>query len=210
MSESNAPSSHPIALSPLAKKLGISIDSVTAERVVASMPYRDDNTTVGDLVHGGALLSLADCAATAAAWSEVTDRSRYRGATIELSMSFLSGARSANVRAEARVLRRGESICFCDVAITTENGVAIAQARVAYKLSKIQTPGETMSALFARQPLDQQMKTLAELERAGARVYRAFAEQTKHERDKAELLASADREEANAAILDRLHERSSR
>ena len=58
-------------LSPLAEKLGIVCETAESDRARYRMSYREDNTTIGDVVHGGAILSLADCAATGAVWSSV-------------------------------------------------------------------------------------------------------------------------------------------
>ncbi len=140
-------------LSPLSSKLGIRCQSVDDDTAVYVMPFRDDNTTVADIVHGGAILSLADCAATGAAWSTVADAERYRGLTVDLSLSFLSAARHTDLTAKARVVRRGGTICFCEVHIEDDSGVAIARASVTYKLSWLSTPAETMGRVFAGKSL---------------------------------------------------------
>ena len=58
-------------LSLLAEKLGIVCVTAESDRARYRMYYREDNATIGDVVHGGAILSLADCAATGAVWSSV-------------------------------------------------------------------------------------------------------------------------------------------
>lgn len=80
---------HPLhqLLSPYSRKLGIEPVELGDDRAAFKMDYDQSNTTIGDLVHGGALLSLADCAITGAAWSGVTDPENYRGVTVELSCS---------------------------------------------------------------------------------------------------------------------------
>ena len=62
---------------------------------------------MGDVVHGGAISSLIDTAAAAAAWSGADVPERIRASTIGISVEFLAPARGQGVTAEARVLRRG-------------------------------------------------------------------------------------------------------
>jgi len=56
--------------------------------------------------------------------------------------------------------------------------------------------------LFADMSVEDQMRTQAGGERAGAAVWRAFAAQTKNDAARATFLACADLEEASAAVLD--------
>ena len=53
----------------LAQRLGISLTTLEAERVVLAMPFRPDNVTVGSVVHGGAIATLVDIAGAAASAS---------------------------------------------------------------------------------------------------------------------------------------------
>ncbi|HVR29532.1 MAG TPA: PaaI family thioesterase, partial [Thermoanaerobaculia bacterium] len=72
---------HRISMSPLGRLLGFELVDWAPERVVIRMPFRDDITTVGDLVHGGAISALADTTATAVAWSGVDPESPPRRGT---------------------------------------------------------------------------------------------------------------------------------
>jgi len=60
----------------------------------------------------------------------------------------------------------------------------------------------SLAGLFQGRPAADQRALLAALERAGAAVYRALAEQEPDEAAKAELLAAAEREEQNARVLE--------
>jgi len=188
-------------LSPFAEKLGIICESISEDRAVYRMPFREDNVTVADLVHGGALLSLADCAVTGAAWSTVDDPEKYRGVTADISLSFVSGARSDDVVAEATVSRRGKSLCFCRVEIVSAQGALVAQGQAVYKLGRVVTPQETMAGLFTGKSASEQMGLLADLEQAGAQVYRGFAEAATNGDTRQSLLDNAAREETNAEVL---------
>jgi len=188
-------------LSPFAEKLGIVCESISEDRAVYRMPFREDNVTVADLVHGGALLSLADCSVTGAAWSTVDDPEKYRGVTADISLSFVSGARSEDVVAVATVSRRGKSLCFCRVEILSAEGVLVAQGQAVYKLGRLLTPQETMAGLFTGKSAEEQMGLLADLEQTGAQVYRGFAEAETNGDARQSLLDNAEREETNAQVL---------
>ena len=125
-----------IVESPLGRLLGFVAEEIELESVRVRLPYRPEVTTVGDLVHGGAIAALADTAATAVAWSAVDDPAGARGTTVGLSLSYLSGARSQDVVAHATVVRRGRSLVVCDVAVAGDDGTLVAKALVTYKLDR--------------------------------------------------------------------------
>ncbi len=194
-----------LALSAYSQKLGIVQVEVNDDRALYAMPFHTDNTTVGDVVHGGAILSLADIAATAAAWSTVTDASAYRGITIDVAHAFMSAARSADLLADARVTKRGGTVCFVDVEIRNNSTAElVGRTKVVYKLSRIQTPQQQLNGLFRDKNVDEQMQLLAMLEHAGAALYRQFADATAEPLQKAELLQAAEREIENASTLQRV------
>jgi uncharacterized protein (TIGR00369 family) len=190
--------------SPLARKLGIRCRDVGDDYAEYQLDFDQSNTTVGDLVHGGALLALADCAATGAAWSRVDDPQDYRGITVDLSLSFLGPARSADLLAKATVDRRGGTLCFCTVDIRTAQEQPVARGQVVYKLQRKRAPADVMAGLFAGRSAQEQMEILAELEKAGADLYRVWAESSTHQGDERELLDAAEREDANARMLSHI------
>lgn len=120
--------------SPYARLLGAVLDHVEPDLVRVRLPFRPDVVTVGDMIHGGALASLVDVAATAAAWSGARPDGALRGTTVGFSINFLAAARGGDVVAEARVIRRGRTLSVCDVEVRDANGPAVARALVTYKL----------------------------------------------------------------------------
>ena len=123
-----------IAGSPLGKLLGLEVELVEPDQVRLRLPYRCDVTTLGDLVHGGAISALVDTAATAAAWTRADLGRNSRGTTVTLTINFLNGARGRDVVATAKVLQRGRSLLVCDVEAHDTEGLAVARALVTYKL----------------------------------------------------------------------------
>ena len=121
--------------SPFCAHLGMKADAIEPGRVRLSMPFAESLVTVGDVVHGGAISALADTAATLAAWSGLESIENARGTTVSLSISFIAAARAADLFAEARVIRRGRSICFCEVDVSDGAGTTVAKGLVTYKFN---------------------------------------------------------------------------
>jgi uncharacterized protein (TIGR00369 family) len=124
-----------ISMSPLGRLLGFELVEWAPDRVVIKMPFKNDITTLGDLVHGGAISALADTTATAVAWSGVDPASPpQRGTTVSLAVDFMAGARGRDLVAEGTIARRGRTLCFCNVAVRNSEGELVSQARAVYKL----------------------------------------------------------------------------
>ena len=120
--------------SPHAAALGIAIESLEPDRAVLAMPFKPELVTMGDVVHGGAIATLIDTAATVAAWAvdEVPDSPA--GATVSLSINFTSAARAVDLRAEAEVVRRGRQLSNIEVRATDPGGKLVAHGIATYKL----------------------------------------------------------------------------
>ncbi len=67
----------------------------------------------------------------AAAWSDDTVPDNLAGATVSMSVSFAAAARATDLTARATVVRRGRSLCFCEVTV-----VDAADAVVAFQGAK--------------------------------------------------------------------------
>lgn len=120
---------------PLGRKLGLQCDSLGPDRAVLSLPFDPSNVTIGEMVHGGAIATLADAAATAAAWSSDSLPDNPRGSTIGFAITYMNAALGADLVAEATVLKRGGSVLTVDVVVSDQTGKPIAKALVSYKLS---------------------------------------------------------------------------
>jgi uncharacterized protein (TIGR00369 family) len=120
--------------SPFVGHLGIRLEAIEPGRAVLSLPFAESLVTIGKVVHGGAIASLIDIAATAAAWSDADIPEKLRGATVGLSVTYLAAAQGEDLEAEARVLRRGQSLVYCDVDVRTAGGEPAARGLVTYKI----------------------------------------------------------------------------
>jgi len=124
-----------IAGSPYSALLGIEMVCCEPDRLVLRLPFREALVTLGDMVHGGAIASLVDVAATGAFWAHPDVTPGSRGTTIGFTVNFLAAARGVDLEAEARVRRRGRSVCTGEVTVRDPDGGEVAVALVTYKLS---------------------------------------------------------------------------
>jgi uncharacterized protein (TIGR00369 family) len=118
--------------SPHAAALGIRIAQIETDRALLEMPFKEELVTMGDVVHGGAISTLIDTAATVAAWATDEVPESPSGATVSLSVNFVSAARAADLAADARVLRRGRKLSFVEVQARDEGGALIANGIATY------------------------------------------------------------------------------
>ena len=116
-----------IPSSPFAQHAGIRLERLEDDRAVLLMPFRPELVTIGDVVHGGAVSTMA------AAWADDTVPEALAGATVALSINFVAAARSSDLTAEARAVRRGRSLCFCEVTVTDADGTVVATAIGTYR-----------------------------------------------------------------------------
>lgn len=124
-----------LAASPFARKLGLEVIDLAPDRAHLRLPYDPSLATVGTIVHGGALGTLADTAATAACWTAVDVHAVTTGATISLTIDYMTAAAETTVDAAAAVVRRGRSICFAEVRLTNQAGEPVAQALATYRFA---------------------------------------------------------------------------
>ncbi len=124
-----------IVRSPYGRLLGMELVEAAQDRVVVRLPYRNEVTTIGDTVHGGAVAALVDVAATASFWASPQVGTGARGTTIGFSVNFVAAARGKDLVATASVRRRGREISTGEVSVCDAEGREVAVALVTYKLS---------------------------------------------------------------------------
>jgi uncharacterized protein (TIGR00369 family) len=123
-----------IPQSPFAAKLGIVAEVLEADSVRLRLPWDPSNTTLGDMVHGGAIATLADLTVMAAAWCGAMAPESLRGVTVSMALEYLAPARATDLLGEGRVLRRGKSLVSCEAEVRHPDGDLVAKAIATYKL----------------------------------------------------------------------------
>ncbi len=120
--------------SPYVGHLGIQLTEMQPDMATLTLPFTDALITIGKTVHGGAIASLIDTAAMVAAWSDATVTDSIRGSTVSLTVNYLAAAQSEDLKATARVLRRGRSLVYLDVEVYGASGNIVAKGLATYKL----------------------------------------------------------------------------
>lgn len=90
-------------------------------------------------IHGGTMMSAFDFTLSAAARSH--DPFRLGAITVDMTTHFYEPARTA-LTVDARCVRRGRSMAFCEGEIHDEAGKLVAVARAVFKLVPLRTPGQ--------------------------------------------------------------------
>jgi uncharacterized protein (TIGR00369 family) len=122
-----------VPTSPFAAGAGIEIVTLEADTAELRMPFSEGLATIGDVVHGGAISTLIDTAAMAASWATDDVPDSPRGTTVSLTVNFVAAARGADLLAHARVVKRGGTLCHCEVEVLAGDAV-VAKGLVTYKL----------------------------------------------------------------------------
>ncbi len=122
--------------SPFVGRLGARLAALEPDRAVLALPFSPELATMGDVVHGGAIAALIDTAGMVAAWADPeTVPESTAGATVSMSVDYVAAARGVDLEATARVIRRGRSLCFCEVDVLGPGEVLVAQGLVTYRLA---------------------------------------------------------------------------
>jgi 1,4-dihydroxy-2-naphthoyl-CoA hydrolase len=114
--------SDPLAFqAPFADYLGIKLTHVSPERVEAELTVRKELATVPDILHGGAIMALADNLGGVA--TVVNLPKGARTATIESKTNFFSAIPvGETARAECTPLHRGRTTMVWQTRITRNDG----------------------------------------------------------------------------------------
>lgn len=109
----------------LPELMGIEFTDVTPEKVLARLTVRKDLCTVGDNLHGGAIMAFADTLGAVAAILNMPEGSRTT--TIESKTNFIGGAPVGTiVQGESAPVHKGRTTVVCQTTIRTESGKLVA------------------------------------------------------------------------------------
>ncbi|MBC7803267.1 MAG: PaaI family thioesterase [Candidatus Parcubacteria bacterium] len=105
--------------------MGIEFNDVTPDKVVARLAVRKDLCTVGDSLHGGAIMAFADTLGAVAAILNMPEGSRTT--TIESKTNFIGGAPAGTrVVGEAVIVHKGRTTVVCQTTVRSETGKLVA------------------------------------------------------------------------------------
>ncbi|MEK6244156.1 MAG: PaaI family thioesterase [Pseudomonadota bacterium] len=105
--------------------MGIEFTDVTPDKVVAQMAVRKDLCTIGDNLHGGAIMAFADTLGAVAAILNMPEGARTT--TIESKTNFIGGAPAGTrVTGESVPVHKGRTTVVCQTTIRSEAGKLVA------------------------------------------------------------------------------------
>jgi 1,4-dihydroxy-2-naphthoyl-CoA hydrolase len=114
-----------VALMPFAQQLGVVVDEATADRVVARLAWAPHLCTAAGIMHGGALMALADTAGALVTFLGLPEGAST--ATITSTSQLFRPVTSGTVRATAVPLHRGRTAVTAQTTLTDEAGRLVAQ-----------------------------------------------------------------------------------
>lgn len=114
-----------LAAVPFAADLGITLTEAGPHGVRATLPWSPRLCTVGGVLHGGALMTLADTAGAVCAFLNLPPGAAT--STVESKTNFFRAARSGAVRAGARPLHVGRSFVVVQTDLHGDDGQAVGQ-----------------------------------------------------------------------------------
>ncbi|OGA69090.1 MAG: phenylacetic acid degradation protein [Betaproteobacteria bacterium RIFCSPLOWO2_12_FULL_67_28] len=109
----------------LADHLGIRLTEASPERIVATLEVRPELCTVGNILHGGAIMAFADT--LGAVGTFVNLPAGHRTTTIESKTNFLGAAPlGSRVTGECTPVHRGRTTMVWQTRVTSEAGKLVA------------------------------------------------------------------------------------
>ena len=109
---------------PFAERLGIDVDSATREEVRGSVQWTEDLCTAGGVMHGGALVTLADSLGAICAFLNLPEGAST--STIESKTNFFRAVRNGRVSCRARPLHVGRSSIVVQSELSDDEGRPVA------------------------------------------------------------------------------------
>ena len=111
---------------PFAELLGIEVLGASPEEVQARLPWEERLCTAGGILHGGALMSLADAAGAYCAFLNLPEGATGT-ATIESKTNFFRAVREGHVVATSRPLHRGRTTIVVETDLHDAAGKHVAR-----------------------------------------------------------------------------------
>lgn len=125
---------HWIECAPFEKQLGIEIISAQNGQALLTMPFRAEFSNGGNLLHGGALVSLADTAAVMAIKSMISPGTHF--GTIDMNVDFHHPVVQGIVTARSEIKQIEERLWHSSVTIEDEKQRIAMTMNATFKISK--------------------------------------------------------------------------
>jgi uncharacterized protein (TIGR00369 family) len=113
-------------LMPFAAFLGIELTEARADLVTGRLDWTPERCTTAGLMHGGAMLALADTCGGVCAMLNLPEGATGT-ATVESKTNFLRGVTQGTVTATTRPLHLGRTLAVIETELTREDGKLAAK-----------------------------------------------------------------------------------
>jgi 1,4-dihydroxy-2-naphthoyl-CoA hydrolase len=114
-----------VGLMPFAATIGVEIDAATPEAVTGHLAWAPERCTAGGILHGGALMAMADSIGAVCAFLNLPEGATT--STIESKTNFFRGVRQGTVHATATVLHAGRTTIVVQTDLKDDDGKLVAQ-----------------------------------------------------------------------------------
>jgi uncharacterized protein (TIGR00369 family) len=111
---------------PFAALVGVELVEASADVVRGRLEWAPERCTGGGLLHGGAVMALADSCGGACAFLNLPEGA-IGTATIESKTNFLRGVREGTITASARPLHKGRTMTVIETEVVHDDGRLMAK-----------------------------------------------------------------------------------
>ena len=111
---------------PIARLIGFEANEIVDGRAVVTLAAGPQHANPMGTLHGGVLCDIADAAMGMAFHSTLAPGESFT--TIELKINFFRPVWEARLRAEGKVVRRGNTVGYIECEITDEAGRLVAKS----------------------------------------------------------------------------------
>jgi 1,4-dihydroxy-2-naphthoyl-CoA hydrolase len=115
-----------LATMPFAVELGVELVEATPDEVWARLAWDERRCTAGGILHGGALMTLADSTGAICAYLNLPEGASAT-ATIESKTNFFRPVSSGHVEATSRVLHKGRTTIVVETDLRDADGKHVAR-----------------------------------------------------------------------------------
>jgi uncharacterized protein (TIGR00369 family) len=111
---------------PIARLIGFQAQHIAGGHAIVTLAAGPQHANPMGTLHGGILCDIADAAMGLAFASTLADGESFT--TVELKINFFRPVWNAQLKAEAKVLRRGSKIGYVECEITDESDKLVAKS----------------------------------------------------------------------------------
>ena len=111
---------------PFAALVGIDLLEASTELVRGRLAWAPERCTAGGMLHGGALMALADTCGGVCAFLNLPEGAQGT-ATVESKTNFLRAVREGTITASTRPLHVGRTLVVLETELTRDDGALVAK-----------------------------------------------------------------------------------